>query len=299
MKVLENYTFQESKPRVRRTRDHLAQLDQQIIDALVECSPQSVRHVFYLMTNPRLPKPVEKTERGYKHVMKRLIALRESGRVEYDQIVDASRTGYHVATYEDPIAYMYKTASDYRSDVWLQTPYYVEVWCESRSIAGVILQTCQKFGVSLYPAGGYTSISFAYEAAESINWYYKGREVRVFYVGDYDPAGIDIDRDIKQKLRRHLKPEVSLTFIRVAITKEQIERYDLPTKPRKKGDRRSPEVEETVEAEAMSPSLLRDLLRNEIEALLPPHALAAARAEDERGRQLIEQLAEGLARKGW
>ena len=37
-----------------------------------------------------------------------------------------------------------------------------------RSIAGVIVDLCEELAVSLYPAGGFTSITFAYEAADFI-----------------------------------------------------------------------------------------------------------------------------------
>ena len=50
--------------RNRRTGAQTAQLDQQIIAVLKEDRPQSVRHVFYRMTDPRLPEPVEKKATG-------------------------------------------------------------------------------------------------------------------------------------------------------------------------------------------------------------------------------------------
>ena len=43
--------------RIRRTDAQIAQLDEQIIDVLKEDHPQSVRHIFYRMTDPRLPEP--------------------------------------------------------------------------------------------------------------------------------------------------------------------------------------------------------------------------------------------------
>jgi hypothetical protein len=280
-----------SLKRGRRTNAQLAQLDNQIVEALRECNPQSVRHLFYLMTSPRLPEPVEKTEEGANLVKRRLKALRRSGRVPYDWVEDMSRQGYHVATYDDAADYLREVAGLYRADLWRQTPYYVEVWCESRSIAGVILPVCQELAVSLYPAGGNTSISFAYSAACNINDCYDGRRVVVFYVGDYDQAGVIIDVKVEEELRRHLDPDVNLEFVRVAITKEQIEQYDLPTKPRKKSDRRSPQVKRTVEAEAMPPPLLNQLLRESIEALLPPRALLVARVAEENERKILRQLA--------
>jgi hypothetical protein len=75
--------------------------------------------------------------------------------------------------------------------------------------------------VPLYPAAGFTSHSLAFGAAENIAAEAQGRPVHVLYIGDYDPAGLLIDRDVEAKLRRHL-PGQELHFHRLAITAEQI-----------------------------------------------------------------------------
>jgi hypothetical protein len=116
----------------------------------------------------------------------------------------------------------------------------------------------------------------------------------ILYVGDHDPAGVLIDVALERELRRHLDPEATLRFERIAITPEQIAAYDLPTKPRKPGDRRALEATETVEAEAMPAALLRTLLCERIEALLPPDALEMARVVEASERRLLLGLAEEL-----
>lgn len=50
--------------RRRRTKAAVEQLERQIRDVLVQDHPQSVRHVFYRMTDPNLPESVEKSEKG-------------------------------------------------------------------------------------------------------------------------------------------------------------------------------------------------------------------------------------------
>ena len=89
-------------PRNRATKLQQATLDDQIVDVLGEDHPQSVRHVFYRMTDPRLPEPVEKTEHGYRRVQRRCLALRRNGRIPYGWISDATRRGYHVSTFDGP-----------------------------------------------------------------------------------------------------------------------------------------------------------------------------------------------------
>jgi hypothetical protein len=280
--------------RTRRTGNQVDQLDEQIIAVLKEDHPQSVRHVFYRMTNPRLPEPVEKSDRGYRHVQERCVKLRRSGRVPYPWIADMSRRGYFVQTFSGKSDFLSQVAGLYRSDLWAQSDYRCEVWCESRSIASVILQDCNEMAVDLYPCSGFSSLSFVHEAAESQNHADDGRPLIIFYIGDYDPAGVLIDVALERELRLHLNPSIQLQFERIAINKNQIERFDLPTKPRKATDTRSREVESTVEAEAMPARTLRRLLRMRIEALLPEGALAAAKLAEASEQAGLMSLARGF-----
>ena len=62
-------------------------------------------------------------------------------------------------------------------------------------------------------------------------------------------------------------------------------------KPRKAGDKRARYIDRTVEAEAMPAKVLRQLLVDNIEALLPPDAVAAALMEEESARDYFDVLA--------
>jgi hypothetical protein len=277
--------------RERRSQARIEQLDSQILDVLRVDHPQSVRHVFYRMTDPRLPEPVEKSERGYRHVQDRCVKLRRSGRLQYGWITDATRRGYFTRTYSGAGEFLRSVAGLYRADLWSQSEWRCEVWVESRSIAGVIERDCRELAVSLYPAGGFSSITLAYEAAESLNAEEDGRPVRILYVGDYDPAGVLIDVALERELRQHLDASIELDFRRIAITEEQIRSLNLPTKPRKESDRRALHVASTVEAEAMPARTMRQLLRKEIEALLPEGALAVAKVAEQEERNILQFLA--------
>ena len=280
--------------RRRRTRAAVDQLDMQILDVIAEAHPQSARHLFYRMTDPRLVEPVEKSDHGYRHVQRRVVELRRSGRLPYDWITDATRRGYFTPTYRDAADFLRSVAGLYRADVWQRSPWYVEVWTESRSIAGVVQDDCEEMAVSLYPAGGFASISLAYQAADYINRNADDKRVCILYIGDFDPAGVLIDVALERELRSHLDPAIEFWFHRMAVTEAQIAEHDLPTKPRKPGDRRSPHVASTVEAEAISARTLRGMLRAHVEQFLPSGALAAARAAEDSERQLIDGLA-GIA----
>ena len=274
-------------PRKRPTKIQQAVLDDQILAVLGEDHPQSVRHVFYRLTDPRLPEPVDKTEHGYRRVQRRCLALRRDGSVPYGWISDATRRGYHVSTFDGPGEFIRRFAGLYRAQLWTEDLPHVEVWVESRSLAGVLIATCKDLAVSLYPAGGFTSATLAYEAAIEIDRGDRDSAV-VLYVGDYDPAGVLIDQSIEAELRSHL--ETPLSFHRLAVNEMQIVELDLPTKPRKATDQRRLDIAETVEAEAIPAAVMRRMVRAAVESYLPDGALHAAKVAEESEREGLRAL---------
>lgn len=280
--------------RDRRTAERVNTLDDQIIAVLAADHPQSVRHVFYRMTDPRLAEPVEKSDRGYRHVQDRCVKLRRSGRLPYGWLADSTRRGYHTNTFTGMSDFLRRMNGLYRSDLWFHAPHYVEVWVESRSIAGVIQDDCKELAVSLYPCGGFSSITLAYEAAEAINACADDKHVVILYVGDYDPAGVLIDKSLERELRAHLASNIELTFERIGITEQQITDLDLPSNPRKATDKRSQHVQFAVEAEAMPAATMRALVRTHVESYLPEHALEIAKVAEAEERKGLVRLAQDL-----
>ena len=317
--------------RIRKTKAEIEQIEAQIYDVLDEDRPQSVRHIFYRMTDPRLTTPVDKTEHGYKQVQSRISIMRRRGDLPYGWITDATRRGFHTETFSSAHDFLERFKYAYRADLWADNPNYVEVWCESRSIAGVIQRTCEEYAVSLYPAGGFSSLTLIYDSAQHINTVCGAKEeseisfksalpllgsifgedfeldddfddneyadaertANVIYIGDYDPAGVLIDKSIEKDLRKHLR--VPLRFTRLGINAAQIELYDLPTKPRKKTDRRVLHIKETVEAEAMPAALLREMLAGRIKAFIPEDAWDKVQVAEESEKMALDLVGSVLA----
>ena len=280
--------------RPRSTKAELLILDEGIIQTVRKHRPCSVRQVFYQMTDPRLPAFVEKSDRGYGRVQARCLLLRRSGRIKYHWIADMSRRAYRTSVFENASDFVERMSSLYRADLWRDADVICEVWVESRSIASSVIELCDRYAVNLFPCGGFSSVSFVHSAAEDLNSDALGKPVVVLFIGDYDPAGVLIDVALQRELRSHLDPSIELIFKRIGINREMVEKYDLPTKPRKPGDKRSLHVPFTVEAEALPATTLRSLLEAEIVALLPSRALEIARVAEESERSHLKLMAEIL-----
>ena len=292
--------FKQPSPikRQRRSKEQIQQLEAQIFSVLDADHPQSVRHVFYRMTDPRLPVPVEKSEKGYKQIQQRCTVMRRVGKIPYGWFADLSRRGHFTNTFTNAADFVLRMQGQYRADLWVDSDYRCEVWCESRSIAGVLLQDCSEVAVDLYPCGGFSSMTFAHDAAMLHNSLGDTRPLQIFYIGDYDPAGVLIDVSLEKELRQHLRSDIELIFDRIAINPQQIKQHDLPTKPRKNSEKRVQHIEYTVEAEAMPANIMRDILRDNVESLLPTGALQVAKIAEVSERRHLINMAEMFNREG-
>ena len=234
--------------------------------------PVSIRHIFYRMVVLGL---VEKSNnRGYPQLQKITVDMRDTEALPYEWIEDSSRRAYWNTGYDGLDDYARAAALLYRRDYWESTDTLVEVWCESRSLIGVLGPVCREYVVPLFPSGGFSSLSFTYQAATHIIKSGRANAV-ILYVGDYDQAGVLIDKAIEKRLRGFLDDEWDgeLTFRRLAVNDDQIDAMGLPTRPPKPSDTRSPEVTRAVEAEAIPAPIMRGILSAALQELIPERVL--------------------------
>jgi hypothetical protein len=86
-------------------------------------------------------------------------------------------------------------------DFWGRLPHYVHFIVEKDAIAGTLSPVTNEFDVSLSPIRGYSSLSFLHDIAES--WSRIQKPVFCYYLGDFDPSGFDLERDVREKLARY------------------------------------------------------------------------------------------------
>lgn len=152
----------------------------------------------------------------------------------------------------------------------------------------MLIDVTREYDVPLMVSRGYSSLSFLYSAAQSIQYEYK--PAHIYYFGDYDPSGVDIPRNIQARLEE-FAPHSDITFEIVAVTPEQIEDLQLPTRPTKKTDTRSKGFEgESVEVDAIEPEDLRNLCRECIELHIDQRRLDILKVAEESEREVLMQM---------
>jgi hypothetical protein len=254
-----------------------------IKEILTADHPQTVRQVFYALT---VRGAVKKLEGEYKQtVIRLLVDMRESGEIPFEWIADNTRWMRKPSSFTGIAACLNATAKGYRRSLWVTSPVYVEVWCEKDALAGVLIEETEPYDVPLMVAKGYSSISFLHSAAKLIES--KGKPAHIYHFGDLDPSGVDAARDIEAKLRRYA-PHAEIHFERPAVTRAQVEQWNLPTRPTKMTDTRAKKfVGTSVELDAIPAAKLRELVRECIERHIDQHHLEILRTAEGSERELL------------
>lgn len=269
--------------RQRRTKATMAGIRAGITDILEGDRPQTVRQVYYAATVRHL---IDKNEIEYQRTVVRLLTeMREAGLISFDWIADNTRWMRKPSTFNGIESCLNSTAHFYRRDLWAAMPVYVEIWCEKDALAGVLMEETRTYDVPLMVAKGYSSISFLHSAAETIQA--KGKPAYIYHFGDLDPSGVDAARDIEVKLRRYA-PGAEIHFERPAVTRAQVDEWNLPSRPTKQTDTRAKKfVGTSVELDAIPARKLRELARECIERHVDKAKLEFLRTAEKSERELL------------
>jgi hypothetical protein len=223
-----------------------------------------------------------------------LTLMRRAGDLPYGWLADSTRWQRRPQTFSSVEEALEDTARLYRKALWDDADAYVEIWLEKDALAGVVTPITAKFDVPLMVARGYASLSFLYEAAESINEL--DVPAYIYHLGDFDPSGVNAGEKIEETLR-DLAPDAEILFERIAVTPEQIEAWDLPTRPTKTTDTRANGFGAvSVELDAIPPGQLRALVQEAIELHLPPEQYRVLQVAEANERKLINGLV-GMAKR--
>lgn len=265
--------------RTRATRAQMEARHNALIDLAAEHAPATSRQLYYRSVVAGI---VDKTESGYTKVQRALVDLRRQGRIPFDHIVDTARTVRRTTTFSSVDDALARTAAFYRRDLWSGHHERVEIWCESESIATSIAPVCSKWAVDLYPTRGFSSVSFTWNAAQIAND--DGRPLRILYCGDHDPAGLELEAAAQRDLTEHAT--VPIKWERLAVTWSQATEWSLPGTPPKK-DYGFPLA---VEAEAIPPQQLRDIVDHAIDRLADHDRLDVLLQAEQSERQILRSI---------
>jgi hypothetical protein len=226
-------------------------------------------------------------------VYRALKVAREDGIIPWHWIFDETRALELVSTWKNGVQFARNFF--YRRDLWQTQPKRVELWSEKGTVRGVVGPVLDKWGVGFYPLHGFNSATCMWNACQNGN---DDRPLVALYIGDYDPSGLCMtETDIPARLREYGGNHIE--FRRIALTAEQtgpLPSFSVETKgptATKKGDPRYKWFKANYgdrcwELDAMDPRDLRELVENEINALIDRPLWDQQRALQAREKHSIE-----------
>lgn len=247
---------------------------------------------------------IENSERSYKNIGSLVSDARLAGELPWDSIVDRTRHMRLNEHWNDPAAMVKDLADTFSTDKWARQPKAVQVWVEKEALVGVLDNVCPDLDTTYFACKGYVSQSAMWRAAEAIKYRArKGQKTIILHLGDHDPSGIDMTRDIDDRLRvfqcyARTTGEPYWEVQRIALNMDQIEEHQPPPNPAKLSDSRAATYVqeygyESWELDALDPETLIALIQHHVGEIRDQQLWDAAVQEETTAREeLVAMMAE-------
>jgi hypothetical protein len=292
----------------------------------------SLRQLYYQLVSKNI---VANTEQSYKRVGSILNDARLCGYIDWEMIVDRGRETLENVHWNSMKEMLEARARSFMYDRWDSQPWHVEVMVEKQALEGVLEPVCRELDIPFTANKGYSSSSAMYETGKRLNQKLTiGKNVCVLYLGDHDPSGIDMSRDVEDRLKlfsgyNFYQPDNSqsvewqreaiqtmnarrfnkykdsayshleFTVDRLALNMDQIEEYNPPPNPAKTTDSRSRSYidlygEESWELDALEPTVLAALVRDGVDRYIDQDKMDEAHEKEGAARSKLREVAAGL-----
>lgn len=238
-------------------------------------------------------------ERNYKKLGELISNARLGGLIDWDTVVDRTRTPSVWRHDESPQDAIELAASRYNLDKWTNQNKRVEVWVEKEALSGVFQRVCHQLDVPLFACRGYVSQSAQWEAHQRfVRQAAESPEVVILHFGDHDPSGLDMTRDIQERLSNfnaRYNLESMVTVKRLALNIDQIKAFNPPPSPAKMKDPRADKYiaefgEDSWELDALNPQQLNDMVRDAVMAEVDPEAWALRHDQEATEAELMKDM---------
>jgi len=260
--------------------------------------PLTLRQIYYrLVSNGVIPN----SRSAYNGLSKWLVKAREDGDVDDAKIEDRSRSIIKaVEGYDSPdqfieaVEYWIHNLGDrYHANLWSNQDVYLEIWVEKEALDRVIARAAQPFQVTVCPTKGYSSYSYIKRDAVDGRFSEVDKPIICLYFGDHDPSGKQMTEDLQRRSNRYGNG-MNIEIKRVALTQEQIRKYNLPPNRTKSKDTRTPKYvaefgDECWELDAIPPDDLQSLVISSIEQYIDRDRWNKVLKQEEKDRASLKE----------
>lgn len=225
----------------------------------------TVRQLYYQLVTRNI---VANSVKSYNRVKSLVNDGRLAGRIDWNAIEDRMRGFVRRKRWKNARSLLEAAANSYHIDMWRGQRLRPFVFIEKDSLAGVITGTCHRYDMPMLAARGYPSVSVLREFVvdDLLPTTTKGQGVVVFHLGDHDPSGMDMTRDLldRIKLLSGLDRE-AWRVIRLCLNIDQVRELNLPPNPAKETDARFRQYraqfgQHSWELDALPPDYMNELI---------------------------------------
>lgn len=249
----------------------------------------TLRQVYYqLVARDVIPN----TERSYKNMGNLISDGRLSGLIDWNAIEDRTRELELNNHWNSPSSIINAVANQFAYDKWIGQDYYVEVWVEKDALKGIVGQVCQRLDIPYFSCRGYVSQSEMWVAAQRLEKRSKDKELVIIHLGDHDPSGRDMSRDIVDRLSIF---GVDPTFRRIALNMNQIDEYSPPPNPTKITDPRAVNYIEEFghtcwELDALKPEVIDKLIDDTVTEFMDMELFNGMIEKEDESKRLLQSV---------
>lgn len=276
--------------------DRIEQANQIIAEYAAQGFDLTLRQLYYQFVSRAL---IPNNDKEYKKLGDIISDGRMCGLIDWDAIVDRTRYLRAQAHWSSPASIVKACSTQFRLDKWERQDTYCEVWIEKDALIGVIENICNELDVPYLACRGYASISEVWRAGHQRlkEKCEDGKDVRIFYLGDHDPSGIDMSRDVQARLDLFVGEYNSITVDRLALNYDQIQQYNPPPNPTKLTDSRATGYIDQFghtcwELDALEPTVIADLIQDAVLNVRDDSLWEEAVLEEKEGRTNLAAIAD-------
>jgi len=254
----------------------------------------SLRQLYYQLVARDF---IENTVKSYKRIGNLVSDARLAGLLDWGMIEDCGRDANIPTAWTSPAEIVRAAAQQFRVDRWQGQPCHVEVMVEKDALSGILGPVCRELHVRFTANKGYSSSSAMYDAGKRMaNARKYGKQIHVFYFGDHDPSGIDMTRDIDERLAQFARTG-KIEVHRLALNMNQVEEWNPPENPAKETDSRFEAYQEQFgdsswELDAVEPRTLANLVRENVGELIDHDQWQEVMEGEERMREELQSFAD-------
>ena len=289
--------FTDWTPRTQGTKDLLGHALGIIEDYADQGIQLTVRQLYYRLV---AGGALENNHKRYKSLIDLIGNARMAGLIDWDSIVDRGRVVNKPSEWNGPASILEAAASSYRLDRWEGQESYIEVWCEKDALSSVIEPVTDTWHLRYLACRGYASLTAIFDASARLTEAIaEGKTPVIIYLGDHDPSGMDMNRDIEERLESMGLDPDEIAVDRIALNYDQVEEHRPPPNPAKEADSRAEGYiasfgAECWELDALEPAILSRLIIDAIEARVDQGLYDERLEAEEADKGAIREVAKTL-----